>query len=456
MPIHAPVIDRRHHAGRQLPVETLINRRLLILLVLAATAPPARADGEQTWDAKFQSTYIWQNKPGFRALYSGANSLSADPEKSYTWTVTAYFGWRPWQDGELYFNPEGIQGRPLSNVTGLGGLSNGELQKSAGPNLRLYRARLFYRHTFGFGGERNTVESDQNQLAGSVDARRFVLTVGNLSITDVFGVSEITGDARTQFINWASLDHGHFDYAADARSFSWGFVGEGHWDEWTLRAGRFMQPRTSNGLPLDYRIFKRYGDQIEVERRHVLGGQPGVIAAFAYRNVATMASFRDALAAAGPAQAPAFDNLRSRQTKVGFGASIEQSLSGDLRVLARGGLHDGRTESYAFTEIDRSLYLAASLQGRRWGRAADHAGVAYARNGLSADHREYLARGGLGFFLGDGRLNYGAEQILETYYSWAVMRDLALSFDWQRIANPGYNRDRGPVNILSLRLHFEF
>ena len=236
---------------------------------------------EQTHDAKFQSTYLWQSKPGFNSPYSGANSLSPHPELSYTLTITAYLGWRPWRNGELYFNPEGVQGRALSNVTGLAGLTNAELQKSAGAQLRFYRARMFYRHTVGLNAGANgaveTIESDQNQLAGTAPARRLVFTAGNYSVTDIFGTSEVTGDGRTQFMNWASLAHGHFDYAADARGYSWGVAGELHWDAWSLRAGRFLQPRISNGLKIDYRIFKRYGDQLEVERRHTLAGLPGTV-----------------------------------------------------------------------------------------------------------------------------------------------------------------------------------
>jgi hypothetical protein len=435
-----------------------LTAALLWCCALLAAAPAAGE--EQARDARFQSTYIWQTKPAYRANYAGPNSLSAQAEQSYTWTVTAYLGWRPWANGELYFNPEGVQGRPLSNVTGLGGLTNAELQKSAGPDLRFYRARLFYRHTVGLNDSRSSareaIESDQNQLAGEVDARRFVLTVGNLSITDMFGVSDITGDGRTQFLNWSSIDHGHFDYAADARGFSWGAVGELFWDDWTLRGGRFLQPRTSNGLQLDYRILKRYGDQVEIERRHLWGGQPGVVKAFAFRNVAHMASFRDALNATAPGTIPTLDAVRRPQSKVGWGVSFEQSLSSDVRVLARGGSHDGKSESYAFTEIDQSLFFAASVKGARWGRAQDNVGIAYGINGLSGDHRSYLAAGGLGFFLGDGRLNYATERVLETYYSWEPLKGLGVTLDWQRITSPGYNRDRGPVNIGSVRLHYEF
>ena len=264
---------------------------------MAAAAAGQTETAEQTHDARFQTTYIWQSKPAFRSAYAGANSLSRETEQSYTWTVTAFLGWRPWRHGEIYFNPEGIQGRALSNVTGLGGLTNAELQKSATANPRFYRARLFYRHTVGLngasGGAREKIESDQNQLAGTVDARRLVFTVGNISTSDIFGTSDITGDGRTQFMNWSSLTHGHFDYAADSRGFTSGAAVEWFWDDWTLRAGRFLQPKESNGLKLDYRIFKRYGDQFEVERRHLIGGQPGVVKAFVFRNVAHMASFKD-------------------------------------------------------------------------------------------------------------------------------------------------------------------
>ena len=213
------------------PTARAILRALILLTAGAVQAQqPASETASQEYDAKFQSTYVWQNKPSFRSPYAGPNSLSGDAETSYTWTMTAYLGWRPWANGELYFNPESIQGKPLSNVTGLGGLTNAELQKSASSQIRFYRARLFYRHTIGLNrdaiGEKEEIESDQNKLAGKVDKRRFVITAGNLSITDMFGTSDITGDGRTQFLNWSSIDHGHFDYAADARGFSWGAVGE--------------------------------------------------------------------------------------------------------------------------------------------------------------------------------------------------------------------------------------
>ncbi len=437
------------------------RRASAILLVCLASSTIVSAWGEeQTHDAKYQSTYLWQTKPGFRSPYSGPNSLSGAPELSYTLTATAYLGWRPWSGGELYFNPEGIQGRALSNVAGLGGLTNTELQKSASSQFRIYKARLFYRHTVGLnagaGGAKEEIESDQNQLAGAVDKRRFVLTVGNLAVSDIFGTSDVTGDGRTQFVNWASLAHGHFDYPADARGYSIGAAGELIWDDWSVRAGRFLQPKVSNGLRLDYRIFKRYGDQFEVERRHDWAGQPGGVKVFGFRNVAHMASFQHALASAAPGTAPALDTVRRPQAKLGWGVSLEQSVSKDLRVLIRGGANDGKTESYAFTQIDRSFFFAAALKGARWSRSQDTVGLALAINNLSNGHRSYLAAGGTGFFLGDGRLNYGNEQIVEAYYNWEPVKGLGVTFDLQRITNPGYNRDRGPVSVGSFRLHYEF
>ena len=186
--------------SRKTAARAILGALSLLTVSAAQSQQPAPAAASQEYDAKFQSTYIWQNKPAFRSPYAGANSFNGDAETSYTWTMTAYFGWRPWTNGEIYFNPESIQGKPLSNVTGLGGLTNAELQKSASSQVRFYRARLFYRHTVGLNkdktGEKETLESDQNQLAGTVDKRRFVLTAGNLSITDMFGVSDITEIGR--------------------------------------------------------------------------------------------------------------------------------------------------------------------------------------------------------------------------------------------------------------------
>lgn len=418
----------------------------------------AETTSVETWNAKFQSTYIWQTKPAFDAPYSGTNSLLARREKSYSFTVTAALGFRPWAGGELYFNPEAAQGVALSRLSGLGGFTNGEIARTSGPELRAYRARLFLRQTLGLGGALVPVESDANQLAGMVEARRLVFTAGNLSVLDIFDDNAYSHDPRTQFLNWSLMTHGAYDYAADARGYSWGAAVEWYHDEWALRAGRFLQPKLPNQMPLDPRIGRHYGDQIELEHGHTLAGRPGKLRVLAFRNRARMAAYTDALDLATRAgTTPDINAVRTAdKDKTGAGVNIEQALTQDLGFFGRASWADGRTETYAFTEIDRSLSGGFLLKGSAWRRGQDVLGVAYARNGLSAAHRDYLARGGLGFFIGDGRLTYRPETLVEAFYNVRATRRTWLTLDVQRIENPAYNADRGPALVMGARLHAEF
>ncbi|MBI3526673.1 MAG: carbohydrate porin [Betaproteobacteria bacterium] len=425
-----------------------------LLPVLVWGQPPESED----WNAKLQATYVWQAKRPFTAAYSGQNSLSTEREKSYSFTATAALGFRPWSGGEFYFDPEAVQGVPLSNLTGLGGFTNGEIARTAGPTLKFYRARLFLRQTWGMGGGSEKVESDANHLAGIVDKRRVVLTAGNLSVLDIFDDNAYSHDPRTQFLNWSVMTHGAYDYAADARGYSWGTALEYFHDNWAIRAGRFIQPKEPNQLPLDSRIIQHYGDQIEVERAHTLGNQPGTMRVLAFRNRAVMSRFSDALNLAAQSGAtPDINAVRTgEQIKAGIGINLEQAITPDVGLFARAMWADGQTETYAFTEIDRSLSGGVLIKGGAWGRVQDSLGVALARNGLSAVHRAYLAAGGVGFFVGDGRLNYQPENIVEVFYSLNVFKRNWVTFDMQRIENPAYNADRGPVDVGTIRLHTEF
>jgi hypothetical protein len=436
-----------------------LHRWAYLAGVALALSGIARAqEGEQNKDARFQATYVWQGKPPFSAAYSGPHSLSPDREKSYSFTATAALGIRFWSGAEFYFDPELAQGVPLSGLTGLGGFTNGEIARTSGPNPTLYVARVFIRQTWGLGGGGEQLQSDANQLASTVDRHRIVLTVGNLSVLDVFDDNALSHDPRIQFLNWALMTHGAYDFAADARGYSWGFALEYFFDDWVARFGRFMQPREPNQLTLDPAIFKHYGDQIEVERAHTLADKPGKLRLLAFRNRAVMSRYQDAIdLATQTAGAPDLNAVRfTEQIKYGFGINLEQSLSNSAGIFARASWSDGATETYAFTEIDRSVSGGLLLRGGGWGRAADSIGIAAARNGISAAHRTYLAAGGLGFFLGDGALHYRPEDILETFYSFKLARELWVSADFQRIFNPGYNADRGPVNVISTRLHYGF
>ncbi|MFS2017111.1 carbohydrate porin [Massilia sp. CT11-108] len=414
---------------------------------LTLAAPIARAD--EAWNAHVQATYVWQAKPAFDAAYTGPASLAPWRETGYSFSATAAFGVRPWTGAELYVDPEVVQGKAMSGLHGLGGMTNGEEQKTSGTSPTFYRARLFLRETWNLSGDSQPVDSDMNQLAGSVASLRVVLTAGNLAASDIFDANSQAHDARSQFLDWALVAHGAWDFAADARGYTWGAALEYYDGDWAVRAGRFMLPAESNGLPLDTRIFKHYGDQVEVEHHHAWFGQPGTVRVLAFRDRARMGSFRDALAAAAP---PDVGTVRRERSKTGFGLSLDQAVAGRAAMFARASRNDGQSETYAFAEIERSLSVGATLQVR----GADTLGIAAVRNGLSQAHRDYLAAGGIGAFIGGGRLDYHPEQIAETYYKIGLGRYAALSLDWQHIANPAYNGARGPVNVAGVRLHGQY
>lgn len=431
------------------------------LLASATAQDLPDAPAHEDTSAKYQVTYNWQKHPAFRSPYAAANSLLASADKMYTFSATAHWGKRVWDGGELYFNPEVTQGVPFGgSLVGLGGFTNGEITRAAGSNPSVYRQRLFLRQTWNQGGGTEKVDADFNQMAGQVDKNRFVLTAGNFSTLDVFDDNAYAKDPRTQFMNWGHWTYAAYDYAADARGFGWGFAGEWYQGDWVLRFGRMTGPVRPNETPVDFALGKHYGDQVELEHGHQLAGQPGKVRVLLWRNRGVTASYRDALGylQAHPGSDPqAFFAVRGPvKTKYGIGLNLEQALNDDAGVFLRAMKADGRTETYAFTEVDQSLSTGVLLQGRAWGRARDSAGLAYARNGLSKDRRRFLEAGGISYFIGDGALRYRPETILEAFYSLGVGPGVWLTGGYQRIANPAYNADRGPVNVYALRLHAEF
>lgn len=412
----------------------------------------------EAWNAYVQTTYIWQKKWAFPAAYSGTNSLRPNAEKSYSFTATAFLGLRLWQGAEFYYNPEAAQGVPLSGLLGLGGMTNGEMARTTGPTLVGYNARAFLRQTIDLGGETAAVASEANQLAGNVASRRMVVSVGKVAMGDIFDENRYAHDPRNDFMNWAIITHGAYDYAADARGYSLGFAAE-YFDPagWAIRAGRFAMPKESNGLPLDPSLTRQHGDQVELEINHGLFGRPGTVRFLAFRNKAGMGSFRASLdLAAATGTTPDLALTRQTRYKTGFGINIEQPISDELGAFFRGSWADGKSETFSYAEIDNSIAGGIVLQGNRWGRANDRIGAALVRNGLSRDRRDYLAAGGLGFFLGDGALNYRPEQILETFYAAQLCKGFTVSLNYQYIRNPAYNADRGPVNVAAIRLHAEY
>jgi len=404
-----------------------------------------------------QTTYIWQRKPAFDAAYSGDNSLTAERAKSYSFSGTLDLGLRLWQGAEFHFNPEVAQGVPFSELHGVGGPTNGELGKAASTSPVFYRARAFVRQTWGLGGGSEAVESDFNQLAGSQDKRRVVLTFGNYSILDIFDQNDYGSDPRTQFMNWSFLTHGSFDYAADIRGYTWGATLEYVWDDWSVRFGHFLQPVESNGRELDSRMFEHYGQVLELEKRYTLSGLPGATKLLVWRNKARMGRFDDAIAlGASTGTVPDVGAVRAEHAKTGVGLAVLQQVSRSAGVFFRANMSDDQTETYSFTEIGRQVAAGGVLKGAAWGRGEDEAGLAFAINMLGPNHRAYLAAGGLGAFLGDGQLSYRPEQVVELYYNFRPVKFFSISPDFQYIRNPGYNGDRGPAKFYGVRFHAEF
>ena len=425
------------------------------IAILLAAALTARAE-ESPLEVHGQATYLRQWKPGFHSPYEGPNSLAGAKAASYSFTGTMFLGARLGSGWEAYFNPEFTQGVPFSQLKGVGGFTNGEIARTSGPDLIGYTARAFIRKTWNLAGDWEDQASESNQVKTRYTAERIVLTAGIVSVLDVFDTVDYSRDARTQFTNWASLTYGAWDFAADARGYTRGVALEYISPGWSLRAGRFAMPAESNGLNLDDHLGKHHGDMAELELPFKGIARGGVLRFLAFRNRAEMGAFRDALAlGSATGSTPDLTQVRRLQTKSGLGAGAQVELSENVGAYVRVAQNDGKTETFAFTEIDRSLAFGALAKGGAWGRAGDSAGAALYVNGLRAPHRDYLAAGGLGFFLGDGRLNYGSENIFETFYSLGLVKGAWASLGYQRIVHPGYNRDRGPVNFFGLRLHAE-
>lgn len=433
--------------------------KCLVLLLAALPGLAVAADDDvvaEAFGVHAQATYVRQLKPAFESPYEGPHSLDSERAWGYSFTGTLAAGARL-GNTEVYADAEVAQGVAFSGLQGLAAFSNGELARTSGSTPTFYRARLFVRQVIGLGGGSETIEADANQLASRYDKRRLIITAGNVSVLDIFDGNTFSHDPRTQFMNWALMTHAAWDYAADSRGYTWGAAAEYIADGWAIRAGRFAQPQQPNGLQLDGDLLHHYGDVLEIGRDYAWGEQAGTVRVLAFRNRAVMSRYDDALALAAATGAPPDLNAvrHDVQTKAGIGLDMEHHLTSEMGVFGRLMWADGQTETYAFTEADRSASAGFSMNGARWGRAPDTLGIAAAVDALSDPHRRILAEGGNTFFLGDGRLTYRTENVLEAYYRVRVLPHADVSVDFQHIAHPGFNADRGPVSFLALRLHVE-
>ncbi|WP_315786656.1 MULTISPECIES: carbohydrate porin [unclassified Bradyrhizobium] len=406
------------------------------------------------WEIHGQATVIGQGYPAFRAAYTGQNSLTPARQFQQTWSNSLYLNARLWDGGEVYYNPELLQGFGLSNTVGLGGFANGEAQKSDFPYPHYNTSRLFLRQTFGFGGEQELLGSGQLQLSGKQDISRLTFQIGKFAVLDVFDGNAYAKDARKDFMNWSVWAPGAFDYAADKLGLTYGATAELNQKNWALRTGYFMVGAESNSNSFDQRVFRRGSYVVELETRYQLFSQPGHLRTIGWFNNSFSGSYRETLD--NPAVNLDISQTRRGRSKYGYVVSFDQALTDDVGLFGRWSWNDGKTEIMAFTDIDTSLSLGSSIKGTRWGRPDDTIGIAGVSNGLSRDHRAFLAAGGLGPLIGDGALNYRRESIIEAYYSYSISKYLTFTADYQFVNNPAYNADRGPVSIFSGRLHGDF
>ncbi len=410
---------------------------------------------QQRWNIHFQSTVIGQWHPAFHDPYSGVNSIRSHEGAKVSITTTLFAGVRLWKGAEFYFNPEISGGEGLSQALGVAGALNGETFRVGSATPRVYVARLFFRQYIALSKETEWVDNDFNQLHVKRPVSYLSFLVGRINIADYFDNSSVAHDARRQFLNWSLMGAGAWDYPANTRGYTYGLVAEWVHKRWGLRYAFATLPKSANASNMNYDPRMALGHVLEAEGGWKLkNGLEGKVRLLGFLNVANMGNYKLATMMDTP------DITATRKysrTKAGFGINAEQQVTPEATVFARYSWNDGQNETWVFTEIDNSLSAGAYTTGKYWKRPLDNIGLSVVTNGISKAHRDYLAKGGYGFIIGDGKLNYGQEFITELYYSFAVYKDyIFITPDYQFVLNPGYNKDRGPVNAFAVRLHAEF
>ncbi len=414
----------------------------------------ADAIQEQFWNWHAQNTDIVQYHPGFSARYSGPNSLSSANEVKETVSFDLLLGMRLWRGAEFHVDGLMWQGFGFADTRGVDGFPNGEAFRlgTKVPNVNF--SRVFVRQTIGLGGEQETVEDEQLQLAGKRDVSRITLTLGRMSAKDIFDNNAYANDSRTQFMNWALMANEAWDYPGDSLGYITGFAAELNQPKWAFRYGIFQMPKVSNGTALDFHLLEACGMVTEFERRYRFEDRPGTVRLLAFVNEAHMGSYQAALDS--PTRPADIAATRAYRYKYGFGLNLEQEMLKNIGLFTRLGWSDGENEAWVFGDVDRAATLGLSVKGESWNRPNDTIGLAGVLNGLSRVHRDFFAAGGTGILAGDGTLTYGLEEILETYYDFAIWKTVHATLDYQFINHPAFNRDRGPVSVFGARLHWSF
>jgi high affinity Mn2+ porin len=407
-----------------------------------------------------QANFIFQTHPDFHADYSGPQSLSPRYEKATSRLMTLYTGVRLNNSTELLVDIEEAGGAALTQGFGLAGNTDLDIVRNPLLSKMPYLGRGMIHKVFALSKDKIENQRSFLSLFDELPRRRLEIRFGKFGMPDFFDLNSVGSDTHFQFMNWSVDNNGAWDYAADTRGYTVGIVADYEEGNWGFRFAEALMPKVANGIDLVWRPWQVHAENWEFELRHgVIPKKTGVVRLLAYTNFANMGIYRDAVAQfeKGMVPVPDITNHPWHVTrKYGFGINLEQNLTRAFTAYARWGWDDGRTESFAYTEIDLTFNQGIGVNGTLWHRKQDRAGIAFVSNGIKKDHQVYLADGGQGFLLGDGKLNYGRENIVESYYTVHVWRGIYLAPGLQHINNPGYNRDRGPVLVPSLRAHVEF
>jgi high affinity Mn2+ porin len=417
---------------------------------------------EENWSVHGQLTSISQTKNDFLSPYQGANSLLNKEEgggkPSYSVSSTVFLGRKLSEHSAFFINPELFQGVPFNGqLVGLGGFQNGELQKGAFESPVYYTARAFFRQTLNFGGETKEEESGPNQFKSVVTSQRWVLTFGKLASLDYFDDNTYSHDPRKQFQNFSIFSMGAFGYAADIKGFTFGAVAEWYNQNHIVKVARLALPLIPNNPLLDFSLQKDYADQIEITRFHKIKNQHGALRFILYRQYGLMATYDDAIKTGlkNNSLPDIVQNRKNGTTSWGYGLNAEQAVWDHTGFFTRYSWNPGQTETQTL-DISQSFSMGVNIKGSFWSKPSDELGVGFAVNQISAAEVNYLKRGGLTAFIGDGQLNYKPETVFETYYNFSINPKTTLTTDYQKISNPAYNSNRGPINIYGVRLHYEF
>ncbi|MFM2224196.1 MAG: hypothetical protein RJA07_398 [Bacteroidota bacterium] len=433
-----------------------MNRLLLVVFVCCSTTVFAQDTLSERFTFHAQATVIMQYKPAFKAKYTNADAYSLQPneETQTSITSTLFAGARLWKNGSVYFNPEIAGGSGLSSALGVASSTNGETFRVGSAEPKLYVARMYFKQLFSLSKPSTYQSSGLNQLASNMPEKYIAVTIGKVSLGDFFDYNSFSHDPRTHFISWGLMNNGAWDYAANTRGYTPSIVIEYFTKKNEIRCATSMVPTTANGGKMNEKITQANASTFEFVHHYKYKNKDGAIRLLSFFTTTDMGNYAQAMMQTSTPDLTA--NRMYGRTKYGFCINAEQWLTSSIGLFARAGWNDGKNETWHFTEIDKTLSLGLAGNGLKWKRTADTYGIAMVFSGLSNQHKNYLKAGGKGFILGDGNLNYGLENVTEAYYSVALNKNnIFLTATYQLVINPGYNKDRGPAHVFSVKCHFE-